>query len=209
MAGFAKFDPRAFLESEKRTAANNQSTLATLATLAAHGSRNENQDAGNSTTTDYRQFGKYRKLELTNAKVAKAAKVSFSDTTVRLASWGEAHEERAAIVEHDGGVPREWAEALARLDPADLPVMYRRNGGYTSSTTAGGSSMTAGRAALRRLGWGPLELFGCDRHKPYARIDHAGLLWLLNGQKLLALAANAAAITTASGRQPHIPKMPE
>ncbi len=31
-------------------------------------------------------------------------------------------EERAAIIEYDGGAPRAWAEALARLDPARPPV---------------------------------------------------------------------------------------
>jgi hypothetical protein len=30
-------------------------------------------------------------------------------------------EERAAIVEHDGGVPRAWAEGFARLDPRKPP----------------------------------------------------------------------------------------
>jgi hypothetical protein len=31
--------------------------------------------------------------------------------------WSDAEEERAAIAEYDGGAPRAWAEALARLDP--------------------------------------------------------------------------------------------
>jgi hypothetical protein len=34
------------------------------------------------------------------------------------------------------------------------------------------------------LGCGPLDLFGCDGERPFARIDHAGLLWLLNGTRL-------------------------
>jgi hypothetical protein len=42
-------------------------------------------------------------------------------------------------------------------------------------------------------------LFGCDRVKPFARIDRAGLLWLLDGKKLLALAHDSAAIATPSG----------
>jgi hypothetical protein len=41
-----------------------------------------------------------------------------------LATWGEA--ERAAIVEHDGGIPRAWAEGFARLHPdrppSDVPL---------------------------------------------------------------------------------------
>src|SRR5690348_15488396 len=36
-------------------------------------------------------------------------------------NWDETEEERAAIIEYDGGVPRAWAEALARLDPANPP----------------------------------------------------------------------------------------
>src|SRR5215470_3524598 len=40
-------------------------------------------------------------------------------------AWTGAHEERAAIIEHDSCIPRAWAEALARLDaarqPADIP----------------------------------------------------------------------------------------
>jgi hypothetical protein len=55
----------------------------------------------------------------------------------------------------------------------------------------------ASRAAA--LGWGPLDLFGCDRFKPFARIDWQGLLWLLNGRRLVALTADSATIETASG----------
>jgi hypothetical protein len=54
-------------------------------------------------------------------------------------------------------------------------------------------------AKAAALGWGPFELFGCNRHKPFARIDHMGLLWLLNGRKLIALTADSAAIGTPSG----------
>jgi hypothetical protein len=36
------------------------------------------------------------------------------------------------------------------------------------------------------LGWGPFELFGCDSERPFVRIDQAGLLWLLNGNRLRA-----------------------
>ena len=49
------------------------------------------------------------------------------------------------------------------------------------------------------LGWGPLELFGCDRIKPFARLDRAGLLWLLDGRKLLVLTADTAVICAPSG----------
>jgi hypothetical protein len=49
------------------------------------------------------------------------------------------------------------------------------------------------------LGWGPLDLFGCDRERPVARIDHAGLLWFINGGKLVELTANMATLETLTG----------
>jgi hypothetical protein len=49
--------------------------------------------------------------------------VSLPETLA--APWSVAEEERAAIVEYDGDIPRAWAEGFARLDPrrppADVP----------------------------------------------------------------------------------------
>ena len=43
-----------------------------------------------------------------------------------LITWGEVQAERAALVEYDGNIPREWAEGFARLDPdrppGDVPL---------------------------------------------------------------------------------------
>jgi hypothetical protein len=52
-------------------------------------------------------------------------------------------------------------------------------------------------ARAEALGWGPFDLFGCNR--PFARTDHAGLLWFLKGGKLLALTAETAKIETVTG----------
>ena len=54
-------------------------------------------------------------------------------------------------------------------------------------------------AVAAALGWGPHDLFGCDRDQPFARIDQAGLLWLLNGDKLIALTQNTATIERQTG----------
>ena len=56
-------------------------------------------------------------------------------------------------------------------------------------------------AVAAALGWGPLDLLGCDRDRPFARIDQAGLLWLLDGDKLIALSVNTATIETRTGQQ--------
>jgi hypothetical protein len=115
------------------------------------------------------------------------------------AIWGEAEEERAAIIEYGGVIPREWAEGLARLDPdrppADLPLRRWRRFVDDSGQFLDGPFCAVAAA----LGWTPHDLFGCDRDRPFARIDQSGLLWLLNGDKLVALAADAAVIQTPTG----------
>jgi len=101
-------------------------------------------------------------------------------------NWGELEEERAAIVEFDGGARRPWAEALARLDPANPPadVPLARWQQFIDDC---GRFFDLGWANLAEAsGWGPLDLFGCDRERPLARYDHMGLLWILQGRKLLA-----------------------
>jgi hypothetical protein len=55
----------------------------------------------------------------------------------------------------------------------------------------------ADRAAA--LGWESPDLFGCDPGRPFARIDQAGLLWLLHGDRLIALSDSAAVIETRTG----------
>jgi hypothetical protein len=112
----------------------------------------------------------------------------------------ESHQRTSpAIAEYDGGASRSWAEALARLDPARPPddVPLRRWFQFIDDCGRFLDEGWADRAVA--LGWGPFDLFGCDRFKPYARIDRMGLLWLLNAQKLLALGSDSAAISTPSG----------
>jgi hypothetical protein len=110
-----------------------------------------------------------------------------------LAMWGEAEEERAAIVEYDGDIPRAWAEGFARLDPDHPPgdVPPRR---WLRFVDDMGLFLDRWAAHAALLGWGPYDLFGADRDRPYARIDRAGLLWLLNGDRLRALTENTATI---------------
>jgi hypothetical protein len=49
------------------------------------------------------------------------------------------------------------------------------------------------------LGWGPLDLFGCDRERPFARVDHVGLLWLVKGGTIVELYRDRAILETESG----------
>jgi hypothetical protein len=108
-------------------------------------------------------------------------------------------EERAATIEYDGGSPRSWAEALARLDPACPPCDIPPKRWLRFIDDCGRFIDDGWAARAEALGWGPLDLFGCNRDKPFARTSQAGLLWLLEGRKLLALTADTAAIATHSG----------
>lgn len=114
-------------------------------------------------------------------------------------AWADTEEERAAIVEYDGGVPRVWAEGFARLDPNNAPadVPPRR---WLRFIDDCGRFLDGGWARqAAAFGWGPLDLFGCDRERPFARVDRAGLLWLVNGRKLVAFTADTATIETPTG----------
>jgi len=54
-------------------------------------------------------------------------------------------------------------------------------------------------ARATALGWGPLDLFGCDRERPFARVDHLGLLWLVKGGAVVELLRDRAILQTESG----------
>jgi hypothetical protein len=68
-----------------------------------------------------------------------ASAVGAQDETVPAAdaaalTLGEADEERSAIVQFDGNIPRTWAEGFARLHPDRLPPACRPGSGCASST---------------------------------------------------------------------------
>ena len=149
--------------------------------------------------TIFGRLGKLDALGGTDAKIGNTGPPS-SAFHGALTRWGEAEEVRAAIVEHDGRIPREWAEGFARLDPdrppADVPLSRWQR---FIDDVGLFSDRWAAYAAV--LGWGPYDLFGCDRDRPFARIDQSGLLGLLNGDKLVALSEDAAGIETRAGER--------
>ena len=65
--------------------------------------------------------------------------------------------------------------------------------GTPSLPVSASLSRTVGLRAAA-LGWAAHDLFGCDRDSPFARIDQAGLLWLLNGSRIIALTTKTAMI---------------
>jgi hypothetical protein len=126
----------------------------------------------------------------------EAAILNRNDRREQCPPWGEAEEERAAIVEFAAEVPRAWAEGFTRLDPnrppSDVPP-----GRWLIFIDDIGRFLDEGWAAKAAArGWSPYELFGCDRDRPFARTDQAGLLWLMRGHRLAALSAETAVIET-------------
>ena len=151
-SAFTKFDPRAFLESEPRTGA------------AAKPANPAKVDDDRAPT-------------LAALATLAGAPAEIHDPRPTDNVWTDAQEERAAIVEHDGGMRRPWAEAMARLDPARVPANMSQER-WAQFIDDCGRFLDQGWAThAEGLGWGPLDLFGCDRERSPAEGDHAGLLW--------------------------------
>ena len=89
-------------------------------------------------------------------------------------------------------------EGFARLDPdrppADVPPSR-----WQRFVDDVGLFLDRWADYAAALGWTPYDLFGCDRDRPFSRMDRAGLLWLLNGDRLVMLAEDAATIETRTG----------
>jgi hypothetical protein len=118
---------------------------------------------------------------------------------VTTEAWSDTAEERAAVVEYDGGIPRAWAEGFARLHPDRPPGDVPPKRWLIFLDDVGHFLCSRFCTAATALDWGPHDLFGCDRDRPFARIGCAGLLWLLNGDKLVALSENTATIERRTG----------
>jgi hypothetical protein len=103
------------------------------------------------------------------------------------------------VEEECAGVPRDWAEGLARLDPARLPADVSPHRWRQFIDDAGRFLDCGWAARAAALGWRALDIFGCDRERPFARLDRAGLIWLIYCGKLIAMTADTATIERPSG----------
>lgn len=82
--------------------------------------------------------------------------------------------ERAAIVEHDGRVPRHWAEGLARLHP-DRPPRGFTPSRWLEVVNDSGLLLDRWGTTLEALGSTDADVWGCDAAAPDQRLDLAGL----------------------------------
>ena len=98
-------------------------------------------------------------------------------------------EERTAVIEVEAGVPREWAEAVARLcsmpRPASIP-----EGRWRQLVDDSARFVECHGAAAAAAGWATLDIFGCCARRPLARIDMAGATAMLEGAEVVRVAAD-------------------
>ena len=107
--------------------------------------------------------------------------------------------ERAAIVEHDGGLPREIADGLASLEGAPPPAGYS-DAEWLDTVTAMALFVDQHGTEAIKLGWTAEDLFGVNPRAPAARCDKRGLASLLReGDRVVMLTTDAAVIERPSG----------
>jgi hypothetical protein len=93
-------------------------------------------------------------------------------------------------------IPVDWLEGVARLDggkpPSDVPRHRWRQFVDDCKEFLSPSEKWAERAA--RLVWDAMALFGCAPKRPLDYLGSAGLLWAINGGRLLELHRDWAVI---------------
>ena len=108
-------------------------------------------------------------------------------------------DERAAIMEADAGMPREWADTFSAISQASAPGDFEPE--RWQATLDGMLRFCdewAGRAAA--LGWQASEVFAMDLAAPAARVDRRGLaLSLGGGARVVGIDADGADVEMPSG----------
>jgi hypothetical protein len=101
-------------------------------------------------------------------------------------------------------VPREWVQGVARLEqlrpPADIP--RHRWHQFVKDCQAFMASQLAKRAA--QLEWDAMALFGCRPAYPLAYLGKAGLLWHVDGGKIVEVHRGWAVIDRLVNRSQSI-----
>lgn len=111
---------------------------------------------------------------------------------------GADFEERAAIIEHDGGIPREWAEGFARLD-AMKPLAGFHQDRWRQLIDDAGRFIDRWAATAAAMGWSAVDVFGLHPRAPAARYDGMGLVPLISGGEVVAIEVGHATIRTPGG----------
>jgi hypothetical protein len=126
-----------------------------------------------------------------------------SETAGTANDWRALFDERAAILEHDGGIPRDWAEGFAQLDPTRPPggIPVRR---WQAVIDAIGTFLDRWAAKAIANGWQAADIFGADAIRPESNWLNAGPLWAGDGARVIEVHPDRILFETRGGvRQSH------
>lgn len=107
-------------------------------------------------------------------------------------------DERAAIIEFDGGAPREWAEGFACLD-LTRPLAGFGTGRWRQIIDDGGRFLDRWASQAAAVGWSAADVFGLHPAAPASRYDGMGLVPLIGGGEVIAVEPDHAVIRMQCG----------
>jgi len=101
--------------------------------------------------------------------------------------------------EHDGKIPRTWAEGFATLSSMPPPVGFSSER-WQRVINGAGIFVDQWAAEAAACGWSDLDVFGCNPDRPDARFDAMGLLLLLDRVEVVGIDKEGADLITETGR---------
>ena len=115
-------------------------------------------------------------------------------------TWGTAAASTKVVLLHcPTGVPEVWAQGVADLLTMVPPTSYPRERWMVLREDTY-LFLSDWAAQAHRLGWTGFDVFGVHRHRPQVRFDCMGLVPLLRGRAVAALAEDRAVIETTESR---------
>ena len=124
----------------------------------------------------------------------------FQSSRNLMADGNDGNSEPAAASDEPArdGIPRAWADGVAKLTTIARPAMVRPDR-WRRAVADAECFLDQWGAQAASLGWSTLDVFGAHPTHPVQRLDLAGLLLLLHGDELAAITADTAGIRTRSG----------
>ncbi|MBL0318571.1 MAG: hypothetical protein IPP74_04665 [Alphaproteobacteria bacterium] len=107
-------------------------------------------------------------------------------------------EERAAFIEYEANIPREWAEAFARLEYMEAPPSIPRQR-WQKITNNTGILLDKHVHDLTKHRWTVIDIFGVHRTCTDKRCEQMGLLYLLGDEAFYEIKDSSITIRTFTG----------
>lgn len=111
--------------------------------------------------------------------------------------------EHVAIQKYDGKLPREWAEAFAKLQFIDRPKQYNQ-GEWDQVLNDAGLFADKWASQAMALGWSILDVFAVHKSENRRRLDGEGVILSIRGRKVVAVTADHIMIETGAGARQRI-----